>query len=803
MLTLSERSALTQSTRKNVDNHVADDERDDAFARVMDLPDSEQGFIRAARQVTRLRERAREKSAERRQRDYRSIEMIANAMIELADGDVGGVRNVDRGEVATNSETSRKAVDRLWNDAVALAQDGGGRLTRDRDLRLAYAALAAPEVVQARIAGEEAPYSARQAHLVRSDTDLAEYHRRLSDEPNSHRYSQSARERIEDGYRWTEAGYVGGAHNERGGKYFRDAFVEKGFRSAEDPSLLRIVAATPKVGSRRRGISDREKIQRIVHLDEAGISYAEIADEVGETVSRVRGAIYAATHDTAFRSGLNNDRRFVHRHKRVALDEIHGSLRTDCKEIYRIEKDCVFADEQALLDFVATKKVPPQWITWVPDDEDPDAVKNPHFDFALPEKSGVWYDEAKSSAMLEAVAAAINADYGGDPGGLANIFDTKLPTSPHTRYINYSLDHLPTLSELCRILDVDLRNDLTRAARNQMVDRMVEAGIDQPRSQRFYTLAGKRAWEIATLWRETGRIKINGSFDRAGFLDDLLDAVLTDGYVADEMATLRGSQRETAEHAIRACVRRVAERYGRGRRVNRRGFDVGAADAEARRAGEAAVQAAAAAGLDEEQTRKNRIHAMQSAGQTYASSQRVERNRRRIADAIAAATDAGEEPTVKTVSETVGMDPRTVEKHWDSAVAQAAARRIVAIVTTPAAEAANGSSVRGVTVAGSQSETSQPTDHGPENNPVPDETTVQTVPAIQNILSPPLLRLVNRLEPWNPRPGENGHGRNLLEFCRSGFRIHRPADGRSRLAAHRHQRSTVNSYNSAGDGRAA
>lgn len=493
----------------------------------------------------------------------------------------------------------------------------------------------------------------------------------------------------------------------------------------------------------------------------------------------------------------------MHRHKRVALDEIHGSLRTDCREIFRVEVDRDFADEQELLDFVAARKVPPQWIDWVRDDARPDVVPHPHFIFALPEKSGVWYDEAKSSSMLEAAAAAINADYGGDPGGLANIFDTKLPTSPHTKYISYSLDHLPTLSELCRILDVDLRNDLTRAARNQMVERMVESGIDQPRSQRFYTLAGKRAWEIATLWRESGRIKINASFDRARFHDDLLDAVLTDVYVADELATLRGSQRDTAEHAIRACVRRVAERYGKGSRVNGRGFDVGAADAEAKRAGEAAVQAAAAAGLDEEQTRKNRIHAMQSAGQTYATGQRVERNRRRIADAIAAATDAGDEPTIKSIAETVGMDPRTVDKHWDSAVAQAAARRIVAVVTTPAAAPTNISSVRGMTVAGSQSETRQPSNPDPENNSDPVETTVQTVPAIENILSPPLMRLVNGLKPWNPSPGENGHGRNLLEFARSGFTIHRPVDGRSRLASHRQRRCTVNSYNSAADGRAA
>jgi hypothetical protein len=55
----------------------------------------------------------------------------------------------------------------------------------------------------------------------------------------------------------------------------------------------------------------------------------------------------------------------------------------------------------------------------VRDDAYPEQCTTPPCVFALPEKSGVWYGERVGSAMLEAVAAAICADYGGDPGGLA------------------------------------------------------------------------------------------------------------------------------------------------------------------------------------------------------------------------------------------------------------------------------------------------------------------------------------------------------------------------------------------------
>ena len=344
-----------------------------------------------------------------------------------------------------------------------------------------------------------------------------------------------------------------------------------------------------------------------------------------------------------------------------------------------------------------------------------------------------------------------------------------------------------------------MRNDLTRSARQQSVERMVESGVDETQSQALYTLAGKRAWEIAAMWRETGRIKINAAFDRGGFLDELLDATLTDGYVAAELDLLDGWQRDQGGRTVAACVRRVAERYGRGRRVNKRGYDVGAAAADAKRAMDVAIQAAAADNLDDDQARKIRIRAAQQVGQNYAAGQRVEHNRRRIADAIAAATDAGEEPTIKSIADSVGMDHRTIQKHWDSAVALVAARRIVAVVTTPAPSPAIGSSVRGVTGGDSQADASQPINHSPENN----KTTVQTVPAIETILTPPLLRLVNRLEPADERTRMRSPGRNTLEFARSGFTIHRPAPGRSRLASHRHHRSTVNSYNPAADSRAA
>jgi hypothetical protein len=777
-----------------------------------DLADSERGFLIEARREVQRRAKAAEKSAKRREADTLAIQDIANAIIEIAD-DLDAIGGCDRAQVAAYSLQSPKTVNRLWWDAVwlardAVARDAGVVLTPERELQIAYDAVGrgrsrrlrsttprsgAPttswSAVPARVDQGERPYSNRQKRLVSQDSRRVEYARKIANEPFLRRLTQSAWDRVNIGYHWERAGRVGGATQADGqGKYLNLPFVEAGFRSntAKGAILKRVAAATHKVGTRRRGISKQETIQRILYLDGIGKNYVEIAEDVKETVSRVRAVVWNSVNDNVLRTGLTNDNRYAHLYKRVALDMIHGNLRTDCKDVFRaVDLDRDFDDVDDLIRFINRRRVRPQKVVWVRDDENPDMVPHPQFVFMLPEKKGVWYGERTGTAMLEAAAAAICDDYGGDPGGLANIFDTKLGTSPHTEFICPETEHLPTLSELCRIYNVDLRNDLTRAARQQTVKRLVDAGVDKTTSMALYTLFWKRAWETADLWELTGDLVIGAGLDRHLFLDQLVEALSEDRFVVAELDKLNERQRAGAEKALRSAARSVSEKYGRNRRlVSGRGYDIGAAEEQTKRAVAAALLKTE--GVDPDEIKRATIRAAQQAGQEYARRQRKQKTIRQISDHIGIAVDAGHEPTSQEVAESVGMDPRTVEGHWDAAVTLLAANRIVAAVIRPqespfetpveptqettATTSAISSSVWGVTAKGQPEEV---------------QATVKTAtrPAsgiamrIENLLPAPLMRLVNRLKPWNPASGKPPLGRNMLEFSRPGFTVYRSACG--------------------------
>lgn len=74
-------------------------------------------------------------------------------------------------------------MDKLWYDAVALAADGGGVLTPERELKLAYDALTSAETVQDRVEKCERPYSGRQKRLVGQDSRRDDYLMKTAKEP--------------------------------------------------------------------------------------------------------------------------------------------------------------------------------------------------------------------------------------------------------------------------------------------------------------------------------------------------------------------------------------------------------------------------------------------------------------------------------------------------------------------------------------------------------------------------------------------------------------------------------------------
>lgn len=785
-----------------------------------ELPESEQGFVKRSRQISQLRVDAKRKRIGQRDRDVIAIENLANAIYGATDGDVGAIATLDRLAIAADADVilAGKRGANLWIEAsglmrdvvreIAKAEANGGsasdvdfRIDYDRDLRIATNEMCSATAVETRKAGER-PFTKRQAQLVKAAYDNYRYLDQVRNMPGQARvavhletdadgqltgtaplrYRQSASDRFDKdgrGYVFDASAWVGGKSNqENGGTCYQLPFVEKGKRSAKSSNVMRIVAATPKVGSRRRGITDKKKLEAVKQLHDRGWTAKRIAVEIDETVSRVHGAIYAQTNDARFHTGLNNDQRLVHRKKRVALDQIHGNLRTDCREVIRVDCDRIWETWADFEDWLNSRlawaydgevRPPrPHLVVYVRDDRFPERVTKPHLIFILPEGSGVWYGNRVGLPMFNAVAGRLTSIYEGDAGGLANVSDCKLPTSPHTVFVDTEKESYPTLGEMCKQLDIDLAFGLERTMRAMTVAEMIEAGIDEDTSGALYSLFWKRAWEIALLWESMGQLRIGDDLDRRKLANELLDALLTDEILGPELDALDEDGQEAAQAGMTTAARKVAEKFGTGREAGTRGYDLGAAE-------KLVAQAIAAATVEgQELSFKDRKHAAQSAGQAYSRQQRVGRSIRRIADAIRTIAADGTVPTPKAVQTITKQDPRTIGKHWDAAVALVAANQIVhAVLTVPeqvSVAPAFSSSVWGVPEEDSSNE--QPT-----SLPVPGQPTSGEPLTLASTLSPPVITLVARLSSRIPAQGPSPTGRNLLEFVRPGATLYRSTHG--------------------------
>lgn len=779
-------------------------------AMLSELPDSEREFYCEARRNVRLREDGRKDAAKRRERDGLNIESLANAMLDMGNDDPETFRDLPIADVAAAAQVDLRQAKRLQRDAYWLARDHvvtpadvkEGETDYQRDLRIATDAMTCGSPVKTKhMKPAQKPYSPRHARIVDQHCKQEEYLRRMAEEPRAQSHiveghgsdgvvvtrHQSATDRFEGRGFVSEPGWVGGSSTqENGGTCRQDAYVENGKRSADSVMTQRVIAATPKApGKRRKGISNKKVIQRIAYLEGIGKTPEEIAadEKVGETVSRVKGALHARRYDNRHWAGDNNDRRHVHRKKWVALDQIHGNTRTDCREVIRGDKDHIFESWQEFQDYINTLKVRPQKVNFVRDDEYPERVTKPHLLWILPEGRGVWYNESTGMAMLEAAAAALTIMAGCDIGGLANIGDIKQPTSPRVVSKDIETEHLPDLSELCRILNVDLKENLVVTMRSQSVAQMVAAGVSETQSGAFYALAGKRAFELCMLWERMRELRVDLDLDRRHLGEQLFEALLADRFMVDELSKLRASALAAAENSIKVAAKKVAESYGKGRRATSRGYDLRAAEAEvSEKVAEALLYAPSDMTLA--QLKKLEIDTARSVGGIYCNRVQVQRSVRRIADAILEISKTAV-PTEKSVRELTSMDPRTIGKHWDAAIAFHAANAIVAHVldappvapepeiqadTIPAADPAKCSGVRGATGTDSPKEQpSQSCDEAPASS--------GEILTLESLVRPTVLPLVNGLRPWNQVSGSTQTGRALLEFCRPGVRLYRSKHG--------------------------
>jgi hypothetical protein len=811
------------------------------------LPDSEREFYCEARQKVRWLEDARDAAAKRRERDDEAIDHLANALLDLGDMDPGSFDAIPAADLAAAADIAVTQATRLRKDARWLARDlveterlrGLNERTPDeerefakrlaetayeRDLRIAFDALTSAETAALPKSRsiKNKPYSGRQARLVSEHCRMEDYLRRETEGGNlpSHVRDtgavgpdggkvlrhQSASDRFDldgTGFVADEAGYFGGSSTqENGGTVFQQPFVEKGKRSSQSVMTQRFIYNVYKApGKRRKGITDKDKIQRILYLaDDCGWTHAAIAhdDTVNETVSRVKGALHAAKNDCRQWAGDNNDVRTVHLKKWPALDKIHGTLRTDCREIIRGDLDRVFESFYEFMTYINSLPIRPQQAVWVRDHLFPERVTKPHLLWYLPAGCGVWYDDPLGMAMFEGAAAALTIMASCDIGGLANLSDCKQPTSPRNDFVDIETEHLPDLSELCDRLGVDLKENLVVTMRSQTTQQMIASGITETQSQAFFSLSLKRGWEICDLWRGLRELRVNADLDRRALAVEIEEELLVDRFMVGELSQLSGAKRDAAENTIRVAAKSVAEAYGRGKRANGRGYDLQAVAAETKKAVEM-FRAADHSNLTPDEVKKLEIHAAQSVGGIYCNRVQVQRSVRRVADAMLELSKAGV-PDEKAVAKLTGMDIRTVRAHWDAVVALNAANAIVAVImdapptvpepenqvdATPAADPAKCSDVWGVPATGDREDPST-------------ETTGQADQAIQAASGEPLTLetaipatirpLVDLLLSRQLAPGRQQTGRNLLEFVRPGVTVYRStlgirAQARRRLRA--------------------
>ena len=808
-------------------------------AMLADLPDSEREFYCEARQKVRLLEDARDAAAKRRQRDEEAIEDLANSFLDLGGMDPAAFRGIADADLAAGADIVVTQTKRLRKDAYWLARDlveterlrglnertpdelrefakRTAETARERDLRIASAALTSPETASLgktkRIKIKARPYSARQARLVGESCRMEDYLRRETNGvglPSHVRDTgkvgadggkvlrhQSASDRFDlngTGFVAEEAGYFGGSSTQtNGGTCYQDRFVEKGGkRTSQSVMTQRFIANVYRApGRRRKGITDKDKIQRILYLaDDCGWTHAAIArdDLINETVSRVKGVLHAAKNDCRQWAGDHNDRRSVHLKKWVALDKISGSLRTDCREIIRGDKDKVFESFDEFMNFINSLPIRPQQAVWVRDYNFPERVTRPHLLWYLPAGCGVWYDDPLGMAMFEGAAAALTIMAGCDIGGLANLSDCKQPTSPRCDFVDLETEHLPDLSELCDRLGVDLKRNLVVTMRSQTTQQMIDSGISETQSSAFFTLSLKRGREICDLWRGARELRVNADLDRRALAVEIEEALLVDRFMLGELSQLSGAKRDAAENTIRVAAKSVAEAYGKGRGANGRGYDQQAARAETKAAVES-FRAGDHSDLTPKEFKKQEIHAAQGAGGNYCNRVQVQRSVRRIADAMLELSKTAV-PDEKAVTKLTGLDPRTVDKHWPAAVALNAANAIVATIldhpapvaepenrieAAPSAAPAKCSDVWGVPGTDSREEQlGQPSDETSEAAPA-DPGEMLT---IKTVIPATMLPLVNNLRPWNPASGPPQTGRGLLEFCRPGVRLYRSTLG--------------------------
>ncbi len=409
------------------------------------------------------------------------------------------------------------------------------------------------------------------------------------------------------------------------GKYFQYGFVEKGFRTALEPFLLRILEAVPSLRAKYE-LDETGKIKR---------------DKAGKRVKRDR---------VPLRSGPRNDDRRYYNTKWAAMDGTyictHG-----LKTLIRVDIDADFADDKTLhsklVYLVREGKLPclPHIVVWVFDDRYPGKVLRPHLIWFLPRRRGVW-GTGRQDALYKAVVKGLTAgcsEIGSDMNGCDNPTDFKNPLSPHTHYRIPNRTVFPSLSEMAEAMD--LRGSLATVERLLATKFKIDESLLSMGSQRFWKWAFFEVFEIACNVHLAGGFDPRAEgYDAESFKQRLIElALIKLDATPAEFKPKTSRERESARRAIETRAESVVERF----------------DPEQLKPG-ADRGACAAAGLikwsDDTSTRK-------SAGGRYGSSKRQANSKAAIIEAYKTAIAAGDELTNVYIAKLAIRSADTVSKY--------------------------------------------------------------------------------------------------------------------------------------------
>jgi len=336
-----------------------------------------------------------------------------------------------------------------------------------------------------------------QRELVREASDVEFFAKRYDGQ-------QSAYDRIfGEGFVWP-GGMVAG-------KYLRAKFVETGLRTWRHPFFQRVAASMAKASSCR------------------------------------------------FRTGPAKDRCVTQHSKLHGLDQPFGFFCDECRDMFRLDYDKTFDNEAQMRAWIAHKvqelglTCGPHMAVWIPDDRAPGKIIRPHFLFLLPEGHAVWpRSPPDQHRLLGEVIAALTRAFECDPGGLANPFHGKIPTSPLTESVVIQDTHMPTLGEYAESMDLTYGQDLM--LRKLMTERMEDAGFDKADSNTWFSAV--RALSNAggkTLFKSGADIT-----DPEAFCSKIADLICRP--VFDEIQST-ASQRKTVDKLIETCTRYTAYNF--------------------------------------------------------------------------------------------------------------------------------------------------------------------------------------------------------------------------------------------------